>query len=65
MATLKNKTVSYFSEAKTELQKVIWPTKRDTFRYTVMVIGACVGIGLFFAALDFGFSKGLEMLINR
>ncbi len=63
--SVKNKAVSYFSEAKAELQKVVWPTKRDTFRYTVLVIGACLGIGLFFAALDFAFSKGLEILINQ
>lgn len=65
MLTVKNKAVSYFGEARTELQKVIWPSKRDTARYTLFVIGACLGIGIFFAALDFLFSKGLELLINR
>ncbi len=63
--TLKNKVTSYFGEARTELQKVIWPSKRDTARYTLLVVGACLGMGVFFAALDFLFSKGLELLIDR
>lgn len=40
-----------------ELKKVVWPTRRELFRLTLMVIVICVAVGLFLGLLDFGFSE--------
>ncbi|MBI2096943.1 MAG: preprotein translocase subunit SecE, partial [Candidatus Sungbacteria bacterium] len=32
------KTVSYIKEARQELMKVTWPTRRETIQYTAVVI---------------------------
>jgi preprotein translocase subunit SecE len=54
----------YLRESKEELEKVAWPTRQETLRYSVLVIGACVLMGLFFAGLDYVLSLGLTKLIE-
>jgi preprotein translocase subunit SecE len=56
--------VNYFREAKEELGKVTWPSRADTIRYAVLVIGASVIMAVVFAALDLGLSLGLEKLVT-
>lgn len=53
----------YFRESKEELEKVTWPTRQTTLRYSLLVIAASVGMGVLFAALDSGLALGLEKLI--
>jgi preprotein translocase subunit SecE len=38
--------------ARTEIRKVIWPTRQETTQTTVIVMVAVVVCGLFFWALD-------------
>jgi preprotein translocase subunit SecE len=40
-----------------ELKKVVWPSRKETTRLTVMVIGLVIVMGIFLGALDFGFSQ--------
>ncbi len=54
----------YFRESKEELEKVTWPTRQTTLRYSLLVIAASVGMGVLFAALDSGLALGLENLIG-
>ena len=62
---LLNKIVNYFRESKIELKKVVWPTKKETVKHTLLVIGISVGVGVLFAVLDYAFTIGLEQLITR
>lgn len=59
----ENKLVRYFYEAKEELEKVAWPSRKETVRSTLIVVGVSLGVSLFLGALDFGFSSGLQYLI--
>jgi preprotein translocase subunit SecE len=61
----ENKLVRYFYEAKEELGKVAWPTRREIVRSTLTVIGVSLGIALYLGALDFGFNTLLEKLIVK
>jgi preprotein translocase subunit SecE len=61
----ENKLVRYFIEAKTELEKVVWPTRKETISYTLIVIAVSVGTAAFLAGVDFGLNKLLELVINR
>jgi preprotein translocase subunit SecE len=63
--TLKNNpVVNYFREAKIELEKVVWPTRKETIQYTVLVIAVSVGLAAFLAGVDFGLAKGVELLVS-
>ena len=44
----------YFKGVRTELKKVVWPTKKETVKYTEVVILVCAAFALFFWLLDTG-----------
>ena len=54
----------YFRESKEELEKVTWPTRQTTIRYSLLVVAVSVGVGLLFAGLDSGLTIGFEKLIE-
>ncbi|PIT89970.1 preprotein translocase subunit SecE [Candidatus Kuenenbacteria bacterium CG10_big_fil_rev_8_21_14_0_10_36_11] len=59
-----NKFTQYFSESKTELKKVIWPTKKQTLNHTLLVIGFSLGVAIFLGAVDFGLNKLVEVILK-
>jgi len=60
-----NKLTTYFKESVAELKKVTWPTKKQTYNYTLLVIGISLGVALFLGLLDYIFTQGFQALINR
>ncbi|PIR66261.1 MAG: preprotein translocase subunit SecE [Parcubacteria group bacterium CG10_big_fil_rev_8_21_14_0_10_36_14] len=59
-----NKVMKYILESKAELKKVVWPNKKETTNYTILVIEISLGIALFFGVLDYFLTLGLENLIK-
>ena len=45
-----------------ELKKVTWPTRKETVRLTIVVIGISLIIGLYIGIIDVLLTKGLEVL---
>ena len=60
-----SKIKQYLEETKTELKHVIWPSRSQTFYYTLVVIILSVLVAYYLGIFDFIFSRGLEKLINR
>jgi len=58
-----SKLKTYFIESYLELKKVNWPTRQETIRLTLVVIGTSLAVALFLGALDIAFSLGLQTLI--
>ncbi|OGL94913.1 preprotein translocase subunit SecE [Candidatus Uhrbacteria bacterium RIFOXYB12_FULL_58_10] len=54
---------SYLRESKEELKKVTWPSRRETVRYSIIVIVVSLATGALFAGLDWALNLGLEQLI--
>ena len=54
----------FFAEVKTELQKVIWPTRKETLRYTFTVIIFSIVVSLILGAADLGLLKVFESLVK-
>jgi len=53
----------FLAGSVTESKKVTWPTKKQLFDYSVIVLGAlAVGLAAM-AALDFGFSYAVQHYI--
>jgi preprotein translocase subunit SecE len=63
MAALK-KFTNYFKEAYAEMRKVVWPTKKQTISYSIIVIALTLGVAIFFGVLDYIFNIGLELIIQ-
>lgn len=59
------KPVTFFKEVRSEMTKVIWPTRRQAQRLTLMVVGVSVAVGLFIGGLDFLLTKITEAILGR
>jgi len=57
------KTIDFIREAKAELMKVNWPTKKQTMNYTLIIIGVSIVVALFLGGLDYVFSGILKKFI--
>jgi preprotein translocase subunit SecE len=60
-----HKIIQFLKDAKTELQKVNWPTKKQTINYTATVIGISIAVALFLGALDYLFETILNKFILK
>jgi len=60
-----NKLTNYLQESIAEMKKVTWPTKKETYNYTLLVIGISIAVALFLGLLDYIFSTGFQFVINR
>jgi preprotein translocase subunit SecE len=58
-----NKIADYIKASIEEMKKVTWPTKKETYNYTLLVIFISLALALFLGLLDIIFTKGLEYLI--
>jgi len=60
-----NKLTNYILESVGEMKKVTWPTKKETYNYTLLVIAISIGVALFLGLLDYLFNSGLQFIIYR
>jgi len=58
------KLSEYLKETKAELKHVIWPNRRQTIYYTLIVIILSLLIAYFLGVFDFIFLQGLEKTIS-
>lgn len=58
-----NKITNYVAESAAEMKKVTWPTKKETYSYTVLVIGISLAVAVFLGTLDYIFTQGLQFVI--
>lgn len=56
--------IDYLRSSRAELEKVSWPTRQDTIRYSLLVVGVSIATAAFFAALDFGLGKGVDLALT-
>lgn len=54
----------YFKGVRTEIRKVIWPTKKELISYTGVVIMTCFAFALVFWAFDSAFLSLLKAVLN-
>lgn len=60
-----NKVSQFLKEAKAELMKVNWPTRKQAINYTLIVIGISLAVAFFLGSLDYLFSYGLKTFILK
>jgi preprotein translocase subunit SecE len=54
----------FFSEAKLELKKVVWPTKQQTMVSTRVVVIFVVLISIFLGVVDFVLSRLVKLILS-
>ena len=61
----ENRVIRYFYEAKEELEKVVWPSRRETLVSTLLVVCVALGTALVLGAIDYGLNIALQALISK
>jgi preprotein translocase SecE subunit len=54
---LNNPPGRFLRASYRELRLVTWPSRRDTWNWSVVVIAVCVGVAVLLGAADFGLSR--------
>lgn len=57
-------TRDYLAESRFELRKVIWPTRQETMRTTIMVIIVVILMSILLGIIDFLISGGIRLLLR-
>ena len=67
MAKEKKKRASfgeYFKGVRTEMKKVVWPTKKELVSYTAVVVMTCAVFALGFWLVDTGVLVALREIVG-
>ena len=51
-------------ETRSELKKVVWPTREQTIRLTGIVVAVSVAVGLFLGGVDLLFEQVFQILLG-
>ncbi|HXG51019.1 MAG TPA: preprotein translocase subunit SecE [candidate division Zixibacteria bacterium] len=58
------RTLEFFEESWQELKKVHWPSRKETYAATAVVIIVVVLVSIYLAIIDFGLTKAIQSLID-
>ena len=56
--------LQFFEESWQELKKVHWPSRKETYAATVVVILVVVLISVYLALVDLGLTKSIQAIID-
>ena len=57
--------MEFLKEARAELGKVTWPTRKELYESTILVIVSVILITIFIGAVDFVFNKMLQFFAQN
>jgi len=63
LTNIPKKIIIFLKEVRLEMKKVNWPTRKETIRYTLIVIGISVAVAAFLGTFDFLFTTLLNKFI--
>ena len=56
--------LQFIQQVRSEVSKVVWPTRREVLLTTVMVFVMAALAAVIFALVDFGIRSGLQVLLD-
>lgn len=59
----ENKLSGFLAGAWSEVKKITWPTRQETIKYTLTVIGICLLVGAILGLFDFIYMRLLEKFV--
>ncbi len=60
----KSNFKEYFRGVRTEMKKVVWPTRKEVVSYTVVVMATCAAFALAFWLIDTGVLAALKAVLG-
>ena len=58
-----SKIITFLKEVKLEIKKVNWPSRQQTIKYTLIILGISATVALFLGGLDFLFTILLDRFV--
>lgn len=62
--TKKGGIKKYFKDLKSEMKKVVWPSRKQVVNNTGVVMSVMVAMGLFLFAIDTGLAAVIKALLS-
>ena len=56
---------TFLTEVRNEMKRVTWPTRREVYATTVVVILVSIFFGLYLWVVDLGLSSGIHWILTR
>ena len=56
---------NYLRDTLAEMKHVHWPTQKQAFLYTILVVIISVIVSLFLGAFDYVFNLGIDAIVNH
>ena len=62
--TIPRRVVNFLKDYKSEIKKVVWPSRKTVVKNTAIVLIMCVVVGLYIAVLDFGLANLIGLILG-
>ncbi len=59
-----NAVFRYFRETRAELRKVVWPSRQETTRLSLIVVSVMVALSAFLGAVDYAFAQLIGLIVR-
>jgi preprotein translocase subunit SecE len=56
---------AFFTEVRSELKKVTWPSRQEVYQTTLVVIATSILFGFYLWGLDLAFSRVMSLVLTR
>ncbi len=63
-AARQNPLTQFVRDSRIELRKVVWPTREETIRLTLVVVAVSAGTGLILGGFDFLLSQVFSLVAH-
>ena len=63
-ALRENRVTRYLRETRAELRKVVWPSRREATRLSIIVVTVTVAMSVFLGGLDYIFSRLIGLVVG-
>lgn len=60
-----NKIINYFISSWSELKKVSWPSKKEVFNHTIIVVISATAAIIITGAIDLGLTKLVQYIVQN
>lgn len=59
-----NALVRYFRETRAELRKVVWPSRQEATRLSLIVVSVLIAMSAFLGAVDYLFAQLIGLVVR-
>jgi len=60
----ENRIVRFYRETRAELRKVVWPSRQEATRLSLIVVSVTLAMSVFLGIVDFLFSRLIGLIVR-